>query len=460
MENPAPHNPVDGYRKGTRGQTSGVWVFVVIILVASIFFDGHNQKGDINKKKDELAAIRDEIKSLKDEIGKATKEEKKTFELIEKLNKQVFLLNQLVNGLRAEADGKTRQINDLEGEISSLEKKIEELREFYARYVVAMYKGLIKNKWLYIINSASLDEALRRYRYFKAFTEKGEQVLGEFKVSIDRLESARSALQYEKDEKAKIIALKKGEESALEASIEDQKDLLKDIGKNKEALKKELEAKKQSEKKIGSLIDKLILKEEKAKKDKIAKTKPPKKPKPTKPVDKVAEKKPEPKQEKKEEVKGADEPADEYLGGSPVEDYEDVEVTGKSFSSMKGNLMKPVTSAKIFRGYGENKNEELNTVTLNYGIDFKVEGSQPVKCVADGVVSAIEWLPGYGSVIIITHTEGYRTVYGHLGTISVREGTRVKGGSVLGTVGRSLEGYIFHFEIWKGKQNINPSSWF
>lgn len=435
-------------------------MLVVLLLVVAITFDGHNQQGDIKKKKDELATIRDEIKSLKDEISKATKEEKKSFELIEKLNKQVFLLNQLVNGLQSEAEGKTRQINGLEKEITSLEKKIEDLRGFYARYVVAMYKGLIKNKWLYIINSASLDEALRRYRYFKAFTEKGEQVLGDFKVSIDRLESARAALQFEKNEKAKIISLKKGEESALEGSIEDQKDLLKNIGKNKEALKKELEAKKQSEKKIGSLIDKLILKEEKAKKDKLAKTKPPKKPKPTKPADKVAEKKPEPKQDKKEEVKGADESADEYLGGSPVEDYEDVVVSGKAFSSLKGKLAKPVASAKVFRGYGENKNEELNTVTVNYGIDFKVEGSQPVRCVAEGVVSAIEWLPGYGSVIIITHTEGYRTVYGHLGTISVREGTKVKGGSVIGTVGRSLEGYIFHFEIWKGKQNLNPSAWF
>lgn len=446
-------------QKGTRGPNPGVWVMVVLMLVAAITFDGHNQQGDIKKKKDELAAIRDEIKSLKDEISKASKEEKKTFELIEKLNKQVFLLNKLVNGLQAEADGKTRQISGLEKEITSLEKKIEDLREFYARYVVAMYKGLIKNKWLYIINSASLDEALRRYRYFRAFTERGEQVLGEFKVSIDRLESARTALQYEKNEKAKIIALKKGEESALEGSIEDQKVLLKDIGKNKDALKKELEAKKQSEKKIGSLIDKLILKEEKTKKDKIAKTKPPKNPKP-KPNEKVAEKKPEPKPGKNEEVKGAGVADAEDISGSPVEDYEEVIVTGKAFSSLKGNLMKPVSSAKVFRGYGENKNEELNTVTVNYGIDFKVEGSQPVKCVADGVISAIEWLPGYGSVIIITHTEGYRTVYGHLGTISVREGTKVRGGSVLGTVGRSLEGYIFHFEIWKGKQNLNPSSWF
>ncbi|MBV6444955.1 MAG: Murein hydrolase activator EnvC [Ignavibacteriaceae bacterium] len=464
------------------------WVAILLAVFLLLSFEGHNQQGDIKKKQNELAAIKKEIQTLKDEISKASKEEKKTWELIEKLNKQVYLLNQLVNGLTAEAENKTKQISQLETEISSLNRKISDLREFYARFVVATYKGLIKNKWLYIINSSSFDEALTRYRYFKIFTDKGEQVLGDYQSAVEKLEVAKATLQAEKEAKANILAQKKNEESALVAGLDEQKDALKNIGKNKEALKKQLEAKQQSEKKIGSIIDKLVAKEESSKKNKEkkqptkTKTKPPVKttPKP-KSSDQVAENKSGKGgvgskesggwKESKEsgtpatsgKSRGADETIEkdeEVIGGSPVEDYEETTVSGKSFSSLKGNLKKPVVSAKVFRGYGENKNEELNTVTVNYGIDFQVEGAQPVRCVADGVVSAIEWLPGYGSVVIITHTEGYRTVYGHLGTISVREGSRVGGGSVIGTVGRSIEGFIFHFEIWKGRQNLNPSSWF
>jgi septal ring factor EnvC (AmiA/AmiB activator) len=339
---------------------------------------------------------------------------------------------------------------------------MDRLRQFYARYVIAVYKGLIKDKWLYILNSGSFDEALRRYRYLKAFSDRGERVIADLKSSVERLGSAKISLEFEQKEKEKIITLKLGEEKSLKASIEDQKEALVDIGKNKEALKKEIEAKKQSEKKIGSLIDQLIAKEELAKKNKTKK----------KPVPKKVDKKPEPKPETKPGKSKQDNPVkteksepvieddEEFIGGSPVEDYEEQVVSGKAFSSLKGNLMKPVGSAKVFRPFGENKNEELNTVTVNYGIDFKVESAQSVKSVADGIISAIEWLPGYGSVVIITHTEGYRTVYGHLGTISVREGNKVSAGFVIGTVGKSLEGYIFHFEIWKGKQNLNPGSWF
>lgn len=432
---------------------------IILVLFSVILFDGHNQQPDIKKKKDELASLKKEIESLKDELKKASGEEKKTYELIEKFNRQVFLLNKLVNGLQAEEEKKSGQINDLEGEIKNLDTQIKDLQDFYARYVVAVYKGLVKDKWLYILNSSSLDEALRRHRYFKAFTERGARVVSDLKSSVERLETAKLSLESEKKEKAQIIALKKGEESALKASIDDEKEMLKEIGKNKEALKKELEAKKQSEKKIGSLIDQLIAKEEKAKKNKTKNKNTPKSS--DKKSDKTADKTAENKKEKKPDIKGAEEDSDaDITGGTAVEDFEEQTVTGKAFSSLKGNLMKPVSSAKIFRGFGENKNEELKTVTVNYGIDFKVEGSQSVKCVADGIVSAIEWLPGYGSVIIITHTEGYRTVYGHLSNISVREGKKIPGGMVIGSVGKSLEGYIFHFEIWKGKQNINPSNWF
>lgn len=443
-------------------RVSGWQQFLLIVVFAlTLFSDGHLQQGDIKKKKDELSKLKSQIEAIKDELKKASKEEKRSYESIEKFNKQVFLLNKLVNELKAEELLKSRQISGLQSEISGIELQMDQLRQFYARYVVAVYKGLVKDKWLYILNSGSFDEALRRYRYLKALSDKGESVIADLKSSVEKLESAKISLQFEKNEKEKVIALKEGEEISLKESIEEQKNLLADIGKNKDALKKELEAKKQSEKKIGSLIDQLIAKEELAKKNKTKKKPTPKKPETkqkTKPETKPGKKTDIPtKTEDKTTVLEDDE---EFIGGSPVEDYEEQVVKGKSFSSLKGNLMKPVGSAKIFRPFGENKNEELKTVTVNYGIDFKVESAQAVKCVADGIISAIEWLPGYGSVVIITHTEGYRTVYGHLGSISVREGNKVAAGSVIGTVGKSLEGYIFHFEIWKGKQNLNPGGWF
>jgi murein DD-endopeptidase MepM/ murein hydrolase activator NlpD len=90
---------------------------------------------------------------------------------------------------------------------------------------------------------------------------------------------------------------------------------------------------------------------------------------------------------------------------------------------------------------------------------MKVSGDKDVKAIAEGVVSVIDWIPGYGSVVIITHKGDYRTVYSHLADIAVREGDRVKSGSLIGKVDESLEGNILHFEIWNSRDHQDPLAW-
>ncbi|MCB9247368.1 MAG: M23 family metallopeptidase [Ignavibacteriales bacterium] len=75
------------------------------------------------------------------------------------------------------------------------------------------------------------------------------------------------------------------------------------------------------------------------------------------------------------------------------------------------------------------------------------------------MVSAIEWIPGYGSVLIITHRDNFRTVYGHLTDINVLEGNKVYAGDLIGNVSESLEGSILHFEIWNERNYQNPQDW-
>ena len=67
----------------------------------------------------------------------------------------------------------------------------------------------------------------------------------------------------------------------------------------------------------------------------------------------------------------------------------------------------PVSRGKVVREFGENKNQELKTVTLNYGIDIKSKSKEKVHAVAQGLVSVIDWIPGFGSIIIITHKGGF-----------------------------------------------------
>ncbi|MBZ0199145.1 MAG: M23 family metallopeptidase, partial [Ignavibacteriaceae bacterium] len=130
-----------------------------------------------------------------------------------------------------------------------------------------------------------------------------------------------------------------------------------------------------------------------------------------------------------------------------------------SFSALRGRMIWPLAKGKVIRSSGEDRNKKLNTVTINYGVDIKSTGDMDVKAVAEGIVSAIDWIPGYGSVIIITHKGDYRTVYSHLSEIFISEGDKVKMGTRIAKVGESLEGNILHFEIWNSRKNQDPEVW-
>ncbi len=74
-------------------------------------------------------------------------------------------------------------------------------------------------------------------------------------------------------------------------------------------------------------------------------------------------------------------------------------------------------------------------------------------------VSIVHWLPGYGNIVIITHSEGYRTVYAYLSEVNVQEGQIIRRGDVIAKSGESLTGEMVHLEIWREREKQNPENW-
>ena len=49
---------------------------------------------------------------------------------------------------------------------------------------------------------------------------------------------------------------------------------------------------------------------------------------------------------------------------------------------------------------------------------------------------------GQGLTVLIVHREGWRTVYGHLGSATVQDGADVRAGQQIGTVKVTLDGKV------------------
>ena len=106
----------------------------------------------------------------------------------------------------------------------------------------------------------------------------------------------------------------------------------------------------------------------------------------------------------------------------------------------------------------------LDEWTTHFGIDIKADKTSPVVASEDGTVKSIKNDPRYGLTIIVSHEEGYETVYANLQTADfVKEGDKVIKNQTIGTIGESASFEIadpphLHFEILKNGENINPTT--
>lgn len=95
----------------------------------------------------------------------------------------------------------------------------------------------------------------------------------------------------------------------------------------------------------------------------------------------------------------------------------------------------------------------------HYGIDLKVQTGDPIKAAFDGEVRIRKYdRRGYGYYLVLRHSNGLETVYGHLSKFMVEEGEKVKAGDVIGlggNTGRSTGSHL-HFEFRFLGQTINP----
>lgn len=92
------------------------------------------------------------------------------------------------------------------------------------------------------------------------------------------------------------------------------------------------------------------------------------------------------------------------------------------------------------------------------GVDFQGQKGDPVKCTANGEVDFAGWKGGYGNCVIVKHQNNFETLYGHLSHISVKIGTKVAVGDVVGQVGSTghSTGTHLHYEVRVNGRPVNP----
>lgn len=128
-------------------------------------------------------------------------------------------------------------------------------------------------------------------------------------------------------------------------------------------------------------------------------------------------------------------------------------------------FQKPV-EGEIIREYAKDSlvfSQTLDEWVTHLGIDIKAEKATVVQAAEDGIVKSIKNDPRYGLTVVISHQDGFETVYANLlSSEFVKEGDKIKKGQSIGTVGNtgvfeSADEPHLHFEMLKDSAQVDPS---
>lgn len=346
----------------------------------------------------------------------------------EKSKQSKTLLGQL-SRLRQDASASQAKMNDLEKENIKLQNSVGELNKNIAHVrdsinaiirtlrarILDIYKHTPEeNSLSLIMTSNGPHDALNTAYMLQCFARQDSAMIEELAKREDELKAARKQLEKNKSQILRQTEELKKKRAEYDSTIKKTDSLLKNVQneqKKAEAAAKELEA---AQRAVGNKINSLM----KQKKNNAAKKN---------------------QTDKKNSSSAKSQPA-----------------PSSSKSSVK-TLIWPVNGTVTMQ-YGSRVHPVFKTKIFNSGIDIKAAAGTPVKAAGPGEVLYQGWLKGFGQVVIIDHGGDLSTVYAHLGGASVREGSTVKAGTVIGRVGNSGTDSDFglHFEVRKNGSAQNP----
>lgn len=127
---------------------------------------------------------------------------------------------------------------------------------------------------------------------------------------------------------------------------------------------------------------------------------------------------------------------------------------------------KPLLSFKITSNFGWRVHPISKQRKLHEGVDLGAPEGEPIYAPADGKVSFVGWIQGYGKSVMLNNGElnsvALSSLFGHMKSWAVEYGQSVyKGKTILGYVGTTGQstGPHLHFEVRENGKPINPNKY-
>ncbi|MCI0695443.1 peptidoglycan DD-metalloendopeptidase family protein [candidate division KSB1 bacterium] len=372
--------------------------FIFILLIFPLLVFAQNQQ----KQLDEL---RQKIARLQGQIAAQEKNETSTLEFLRALDEQIDLTHRLVGQLQKQERDKRAKIESTEQAQQRTQRELERLKQLAAERAVLFYKyGRLQDVEI-LLTARSLNQMLLWAKYHQQLTDNDRRILAGIGKKRTEIGEQKSLLAAELQAQQRTLSEKQKEEATLKKRRTQRQDLLKKARKDKSFYQMQLAETQRAIDRIKQLI---------------------------------------------------------ASAEANTSRRETARANGNSqYDRLVRKSMPWPVDGRVVTHYGTYRHPVLNTVTTNLGIDIAAPAGTPVRSVASGRVTALTWQRGYGNLMIISHADGYYTVYSHLADIGVALNDEIAADQTIGAVGEtgSLQGPTLHFQVWQREEALNPEEW-
>jgi len=397
-----------------------ILVFPLIYFFLCVMSAGFGQ----NKKQ----ILQDDKKKIEDEIEyntrllKETKKTKKTT-----LNQLIIIKNQLeareklIQTINEQIRSVDEQINLNNEIINDLKKDLENLRKEYAQMIYYAYKNRSSfDRLMYVFAASDFNQAFKRLKYFQQYANYRKTQAELIIKTQEGIHTTILELENHKKEKIELILSLKEERDQLASTRNQQNSTYYTLSQKEKELAKTIREKEKAAKKLQNEIEKIIA----------------------------------------EEIRLASKKSGTTKTGTFALTPAEMKLSS-SFEDNKGGMPWPLEKGIISSTFGEHAHPVLKQVkTKNNGIDIITDKDMKARAIFSGEITRVISIPNYNYVVMIRHGE-YLSVYSNLSEIFVQKGEQVTTKQEIGKIhtDKKESKTELHFELWKGKTLLNPSSW-
>ena len=387
---------------------------VLLVLTGFLIPAFANINTSPSQQREELKRLRNQIEKYEQEIREKKAKEENTLDLIAGLDREINTTHSYIRNLHVDIKNREKQIGIRKNDIEHISGEIAKLEELVKKRIVSFYKHGRRQNFELLLSSQSINQVNVWLKYQKLIAENDRRSFSALIENKKRLLRDQRYLQAEVYEKEQNISERQKEEKWLKNSRSKRSRLLKSIRNDTHLLERHLDELRESQRQIRNIISR-------SEEERLTKN---------------------------------------VRKSSPEDGLLPVKARNYKFSTLKGKLPWPAKGNIVSR-FGRHRHPVLRTITENLGIEIKAPMGTPVIAVDEGQIQTITWQRGLGNIIIISHDDGYYTVYTHLDEINIQPLQNVSKGEVIGTVGDtgSMNGPILHFQIWKNTKSLNPEDW-